>query len=541
MTSIISHQLMRFTSILQKPSGASISVQLRDYTDEKCLLAKYELNKNSNLKKKLKWDEIKEAILLSFGKNANKKKVDEMRELLEKFKLNTRSIISEDVDGDTISDAAYFLFQIFYYKDQEMNENYSKNNSHDNLVYELNKTLTQIFPLCSKNLVEKMYSLIETILSSVQNKSQIFDKLFNNEDESELMSSHYGLNVDYIDPTDIYKNSLKYPFPTDLDSFLTTTGAESNEIKFDFPTISNETKADELDQIQLKWVNEIDTDVVKIVYELLNSSKSNDELQNELLETIGFEKFDLIGYLLSNRVNICKSYKRVYIDVKGPTKTYASTQPIVGKSSTAASNDIANVLNTEIVVHTKSEKQIKKLIRKEEKKLNKFTKTNQGVEFENVLCDDLKGLIDADQNVLRKIREEQLTEARLLHLYNKNRELLGGGRSQPKTVNYPFVFDRLLQATQTMAHIAGAKILLPEDIQRVDNKQYEQIFIPAVNAKDSSMDISLIDVNTLDDDIGKIAFRNVKYLNRIQSIVFQSAYTSNENLLICAPTGFTEF
>ena len=29
----------------------------------------------------------------------------------------------------------------------------------------------------------------------------------------------------------------------------------------------------------------------------------------------------------------------------------------------------------------------------------------------------------------------------------------------------------------------------------------------------------------------------MKSLNRIQSLVFETAYTSNENLLICAPTG----
>ena len=34
-----------------------------------------------------------------------------------------------------------------------------------------------------------------------------------------------------------------------------------------------------------------------------------------------------------------------------------------------------------------------------------------------------------------------------------------------------------------------------------------------------------------------MAFKSTKYLNRIQSVVFETAYKSNENLLICAPTG----
>ena len=32
-------------------------------------------------------------------------------------------------------------------------------------------------------------------------------------------------------------------------------------------------------------------------------------------------------------------------------------------------------------------------------------------------------------------------------------------------------------------------------------------------------------------------FRNIKKLNRIQSIVFDAAYNTNENLLVSAPTG----
>ncbi|KAJ9599656.1 hypothetical protein L9F63_026491, partial [Diploptera punctata] len=37
--------------------------------------------------------------------------------------------------------------------------------------------------------------------------------------------------------------------------------------------------------------------------------------------------------------------------------------------------------------------------------------------------------------------------------------------------------------------------------------------------------------------IGQMAFQGVKSLNRIQSVVFDAAYHTNENLLICAPTG----
>ena len=37
--------------------------------------------------------------------------------------------------------------------------------------------------------------------------------------------------------------------------------------------------------------------------------------------------------------------------------------------------------------------------------------------------------------------------------------------------------------------------------------------------------------------IARLAFKGTKELNRIQSVVFDTAYNSNQNLLICAPTG----
>ncbi len=37
--------------------------------------------------------------------------------------------------------------------------------------------------------------------------------------------------------------------------------------------------------------------------------------------------------------------------------------------------------------------------------------------------------------------------------------------------------------------------------------------------------------------IAQLVFKGMKRLNRIQSIVFETAYNTNENLLICAPTG----
>ena len=154
-----------------------------------------------------------------------------------------------------------------------------------------------------------------------------------------------------------------------------------------------------------------------------------------------------------------------------------------------------------------------------------------------------------DPHQLRKLREEQLTEARILQLYNQKRL---DSMQQPVASNknnmYPFVFDSLLQVKQNSAFIAGAKILLPENIQRSDDKTSEEIYIPPtesfatadprhfVGTKEEICFRPLIKISEL-DEIGQIAFSNTKTLNRIQTVVFDSAYNTNQNLLICAPTG----
>lgn len=51
------------------------------------------------------------------------------------------------------------------------------------------------------------------------------------------------------------------------------------------------------------------------------------------------------------------------------------------------------------------------------------------------------------------------------------------------------------------------------------------------------MRISHVSFRAFSAQIGQLVFKGMKRLNRIQSIVFETAYNTNENLLICAPTG----
>uniref|UniRef100_A0A1B0DDE0 Uncharacterized protein n=1 Tax=Phlebotomus papatasi TaxID=29031 RepID=A0A1B0DDE0_PHLPP len=78
--------------------------------------------------------------------------------------------------------------------------------------------------------------------------------------------------------------------------------------------------------------------------------------------------------------------------------------------------------------------------------------------------------------------------------------------------------------------------MLPDNVERKDSKICEEVRIPACDPPPLSVGNTKVKVSDL-DEIGQIAFRGTKELNRIQSVVYPTAYHSNENLLVCAPTG----
>lgn len=268
----------------------------------------------------------------------------------------------------------------------------------------------------------------------------------------------------------------------------------------------------------------------------MSKQSSSDQIQNELVELLGFENIELTEYLFSNRENVVKAYKAFIIDGKSTSrkKHINILDPI---AQNLKQSKLATTVSSDIMVHTETEKKIKKLMRKEEKKLNKSNQPKIEAEFGDQF----------DPNLLRQLREEQLTEARILQLYHQKKA--ADPRSFEKKVDmYPHVFDGMIKIRQTSAYVAGAKILLPETISRNDQRDFEEIHIPPpeslaltkaedyIGTKEEVCFKPFIKINTL-DEIGQIAFRNTKSLNRIQSIVFEEAYETNDNLLICAPTG----
>jgi pre-mRNA-splicing helicase BRR2 len=98
-------------------------------------------------------------------------------------------------------------------------------------------------------------------------------------------------------------------------------------------------------------------------------------------------------------------------------------------------------------------------------------------------------------------------------------------------------FDHL-QFQQGARLMANKKCLLPKGSQRVTKTGYEEIYVPAVRHKfKDDADNRLVPISELPEWARPAFPAPISSLNYIQSRVYKAAFGSNENLLICAPTG----
>lgn len=81
----------------------------------------------------------------------------------------------------------------------------------------------------------------------------------------------------------------------------------------------------------------------------------------------------------------------------------------------------------------------------------------------------------------------------------------------------------------------GVSIIQPENAIKKITPDYAEFTIPG-GKKGDVPEMKLVKVDSL-DTTGQLVFRDIKEFNRIQSEVFPVAYHSNENMLVCAPTG----
>lgn len=101
---------------------------------------------------------------------------------------------------------------------------------------------------------------------------------------------------------------------------------------------------------------------------------------------------------------------------------------------------------------------------------------------------------------------------------------------------YPHVFKK--PDIGNMLSITGKKFSLPVGTTRESYATHEEIVIPYPENETNKWisEDNLVQIDQL-DFLCKGTFKNYSNLNKMQSLVFPVAYNTNENMLVCAPTG----
>eukprot|EP00850_Spirogloea_muscicola_P017869 SM000157S02099 [mRNA] locus=s157:242304:257751:- [translate_table: standard] len=221
---------------------------------------------------------------------------------------------------------------------------------------------------------------------------------------------------------------------------------------------------------------------------VLESDRFGDEIAGDLFDLIGDSGFELIEELIKHRKALVDSIRSSLAVIREEKH-----------SGALSSQTRIPTYGTQVSVQTESAKLLEKLRRKEEKRqAHHRSAAGQDSELDRLAGagGGFESLVEAEEN--KQMRPVE-------NLYGKGDDSLG------------------LKA-------------LPTGTTRKAFKAYEEVHVPPTPTAPLGANEHLVKIGELEDFAQK-AFEGYKTLNRIQSRIYRTAFYSNENLLVCAPTG----
>lgn len=144
--------------------------------------------------------------------------------------------------------------------------------------------------------------------------------------------------------------------------------------------------------------------------------------------------------------------------------------------------------------------------------------------------------IEADEKLARELAagEEQDISVFSVPELNNNPETSCDIHKKAEFLN---IYDALFDAKAMYSQTGSQKICLPATSKRKSLEDYEEITIEKMDRIDFIEESKRVTIKDNFDEIGRLAFEGCERLNSMQSIVFERAYKSNNNMLVAAPTG----
>ena len=237
-------------------------------------------------------------------------------------------------------------------------------------------------------------------------------------------------------------------------------------------------------------------DLAQNMQSMLSAETSDEELQNDLFELLG--DFEFIATLLANRQRIA------YMQPLAPDQL-AEAPAGPGSTEPPARQE---VLRVGVSLYTEEEKKLLKQQRKAERK-----QRSAGGKLDG----DVE--LDSHAEVVRARREAWQNQ-------------FASGSSDLSEV-----VAALPESTGAVGSSGwGSRMAMPKGTTRKQMDGYEEVFVPMARRDPPKGGWKLVPIDDL-PDFARMVFRGTKSLNRLQSRVFETAFYSNENMLVCAPTG----
>ncbi|XP_078001399.1 activating signal cointegrator 1 complex subunit 3-like [Glandiceps talaboti] len=487
--------LPRLTGALRAFSNVTANAENVNGLEDKQLRAK---KSRARRKDGRSWDEL----TLTLERHSKQRK-SEVTSALRQLSQIARSIVGSDADPETVDSASVFL--VLTLKDAEK------------VGHAETKILKKTLGPFSASAVSKACDIVQSIVRYIPD--DIINELGKNEEDQ---TSEFGKSIHFsFDTFHLANKAGDDESSSDSDDeyheFTMSYAGQNKEEET--VTNSNHVNTAAASQVSSNWLlqevskyHSAETDMsvenwCERIFDMLGSSKTSDELQNDLFDLLGFDRFELIEKLLSNREKVIQAALNGGPKSKSGKKTSSNnvmTRPKYG---------------AQVTIQSEAEKYLQKQLRKEERKLAK--KEMRGDEEDDM---------EFDPQILRSHREQALQEAARTPLFSHRLP------AQHQQERYPHVYDSVIEAQQSSAFIGGTKMSLPIGFEKHGTKMYEEVNIPPSAPAPTRIGKERILISQL-DEMGQLAFKGMKALNRIQSVVFETAYYTNENLLISAPTG----
>lgn len=191
-------------------------------------------------------------------------------------------------------------------------------------------------------------------------------------------------------------------------------------------------------------------------------------------------------------------------------------------------------LAPQVTVSSQSDLQAQRQIRKDMRKIKakgmRILIGGKGLEdeFASIESSVILGF-NGDQ--LKKARRDELIK-------NSEAPLIANPREASEVLKYPHIYQS--GSGTSILSVFGTKFSLPQGTERIDLKDYEEITIPCPKSAPIRTTENLIPIQEI-PEMFRPVFDGYSNLNRIQSIVYQTVFNTNENILVCAPTGAVLF